>query len=137
MALASSASVTDNYGNAYGIDTRFPERISGIGIVSHDGANPSFQLAPGASRSASLVFSRSPGKSAVGNLYTADFSVVELQPIPGNNQLNVGSQYSLNYTKLSAGGLLGSNAMSNGAEKVNDITQGITTLLNAFSKKQH
>ncbi|MDE2148773.1 MAG: hypothetical protein KGJ55_02825 [Gammaproteobacteria bacterium] len=128
----SGATLTDNYGNSYGMDTRYATVI-GLGIVKHGSADARFVIAPGASRTATLVFSRWVGKTAVGNRYTADFSVVTLQPIPGNNQVRVGSTYTLNFPDLSSA-VVGGDALGNGAATASDVGKAVKSLLNVFAK---
>ena len=54
-----AATMTDNYGNTYSIDWRYPERIVGIAVISRSGVKGNFTIAPGSSRTASWIFSRS------------------------------------------------------------------------------
>jgi len=139
----SSPSITDNYGNAYSIDGRnageIASHIIGIGIVRREGADTSFVLAPGASRSASLIFNRGIARSgsgaAVGNQFTADVSVEELRVLPGSGRVEVGSQYSLNFEGLS-GSTFGNLGSAGGGVTPDDMVQGVGTLINAFGKKK-
>ncbi|WP_029923040.1 hypothetical protein [Nevskia soli] len=136
----SSPSITDNYGNAYRIDGNSTSNIIGIGIVRREGADTSFVLAPGASRSASLIFNRWIAKSgsgaAVGNQFTADVSVEQLRVLPGSGRVEVGGQYSLNFQGLS-GGAFGNLGSASGVG-TDDVVQGVGALIDAFSnKKKH
>lgn len=114
----SSASLVDNFGNAYAIDWKFRDRIVGIGILSGEGADASFVVQPGSSRTASLVFSHWPGKGSVGDTFNADFSVEQLEPIPGNNSVRTVATHALSFQGLHAG------------EAIN----GLDTLMKAFKK---
>jgi hypothetical protein len=130
-----AATLTDNYGNSYTIDgNNYRASVSGIGLISRDGADTGFLIAPGASRSASLIFNRWLGKTgtaaAVGNAYTADFAVEQLQVLQGSQRVQVAGQYSLNFPGLS-GGLPGSVTPG-----VSDIGEGIGALVSAFGKKK-
>ncbi len=123
----SASSLTDNFGNAYTIDWRYPQNISGIGIVNGREANASFVIAPGGERSASLVFSRPTGNTSVGNVFTADFPVEQLQAIPGQQKVSSQAQFTLNFTDLSGGVL--------GAASVDDLKGDVSKLFKALSGK--
>ncbi len=131
----SSASLVDNFGNSYGIDWKFKDRIIGIGVVSNEGADASFALQPGASRSASLVFDRWPGKGSVGDTFNADFSLEQLEPIPGNNSVRTVASHALNFTGLRAGQSMGGAASTSaGDDKAAAVVSGLGNLINALKK---
>lgn len=139
----SAPSITDNYGNAYSIDGRnageVASHIIGIGIVRREGADASFVLAPGASRSASLIFNRGIARSgsgaAVGNQFTANLSVEQLRVLPGSGRVEVGGQYSLSFEGLS-GSAFGNLGAAGGGASSDDVVRGVGTLINAFTKKK-
>lgn len=139
LPYSGSASITDNYSNVYGInwsDTN--SSVVSLGLIKGGHADTSFVIAPGASRSASLVFNRWLGKSgsaaAVGSQFTADVSVERLSVLPGSGRVEVGGQYSLNFQGLSSGAF--ANLGSAGGISTDDVVQGVGTLINAFSKKK-
>lgn len=134
----AAATMTDNYGNTYGIDWRWPQRISGIAVIGHDGVKGNFTIAPGSSRTASWIFSRDPGQTAVGTVFSADLPVEDLEPIPGQQKVKVGSQYSLNFTQLSGGvaGAVGTADPGDLNDRVNAFKDGVSSLLNVFTKKK-
>lgn len=132
-----AATMTDNYGNTYSIDWRYPERIVGIAVISRSGVKGNFTIAPGSSRTASWIFSRSVASTPVGNVFAADLPVEDLQPIPGQQKVRVGNQYSLDFQQLRGGslGLLGDgNGNGNRGEQA---AAGMGLLLDALSKKKH
>jgi hypothetical protein len=134
FAWGSAATLTDNYGNAYTIDGNNRANVIGIGLTSREGADTSFVVAPGASRSASFVFNRGIGRgssgsaAAVGSTFTADFSVEQLQVLPGSQRVQIGGQYSLDFPGLSSGLM--------GAGSADELGEGIGSLINAFTKKR-
>jgi hypothetical protein len=141
LPYAGSASITDNYANVYGInwsDTN--SSVVSIGLIKGGSADTSFVIGPGASRSASLVFNRWLGRSgsaaAVGNQFTVDVSVEQLQVLPGSGRVQQAGRYSLNFEGLSGGafGNLGSAGSAGG----DDVVQGVGVLLNVLSnRKKH
>lgn len=134
-----AATMTDNYGNTYNIDWRFPQRIVGIAVISRSGVKGNFTIAPGSSRTASWIFHRNVGSTPVGNAFTADLPVEDLIPIPGQQKVRVGNQYSLDFQQLHGGslGLLG-NSAGNGSDgqgnRVEQAAEGVSLLLNALKK---
>jgi hypothetical protein len=130
-----AATMTDNYGNTYSIDWRYPQRITGIAVISRSGVKGNFTIAPGSSRTASWIFSRSVGSTPVGNVFAADLPVEDLQPIPGQQKVRVGNQYSLDFQQLRGGspGLLGDGGSNRGEQ----AAAGLGLLLDALSKKKH
>ena len=139
LPYGGSASITDNYGNVYGINwSDTGNSVVGLGLIKGGSADTSFVLAPGASRSASLVFNRWLGRSgsaAAGSQFTADFSLEQLQVLPGSGRVQPAGQYSLNFQGLS-GSAFGSLGSPGGNATPNDIVQGLGTLINAFGKKK-
>lgn len=131
----SAATMTDNYGNAYNIDWRYPQRISGIAVISRSGVKGNFTIAPGSSRTASWIFNRNVGSTPVGNAFTADLPVEDLIPIPGQQKVRVGNQYSLDFQQLHGGSLsmLGNGSNSQG-NHVEQVAEGVGLLLNALKK---
>lgn len=138
-----AATMTDNYGNAYNIDWRFPQRIVGIAVIGHDGVKGNFTIAPGSSRTASWIFSRTTGSTPVGNAFNADLPVEDLIPIPGQQKVRVGNQYSLDFQQLHGGslGTLGNvvgNGVDNGTDvqgnRVEKVAEDVGLLLNALKK---
>lgn len=126
----SAASLTDNYGNGYRIDTRFQRNVVGLGLIRRAGVDASFVVAPGGRRDASLIFNRWVGKSAIGSQYSADFSVEQLQLLPGGRQVHEAGHYSISFSNLSGampGGALGS---------VGTPRPGLDGLLKLFSHKR-
>lgn len=134
----ASLSVTDNYGNAYGINWGDSASIVSLGQVRNNHADTSFVLAPGASRSASIIFNRWLGRSgsaaAVGNQFTADLSVVQLQILPGSGRVQEAGQYSLDFPGLSGSAF--ASLGSSGGVSSDDVVQGVGTLINAFTRKK-
>jgi len=133
----SSASLVDNFGNTYNIDWKFKDRIIGIGILSNEGADASFILQPGTSRTASLVFDRWPGKGSVGDAFNADFSLEQLEPIPGNNSVRTVATHSLSFPALRPGRMMGDADIpgGSGAEGAAAVVNGLGNLLNAIKKQ--
>lgn len=131
----SSASMVDNYGNGYSIDWRYPKNIVGIAVIGHDGVKGNFTIVPGSSRTASWILSLNPGNNALGNVFSAHLTIDDLQPIPGQQKVKVGNQYSLDFEQLSGGspGLLG-NATDGQGSRVEKAAEGIGLLLNALKK---
>jgi hypothetical protein len=129
----AAATMTDNYGNTYNIDWRYPQRIVGIAVISRNGVKGNFTIAPGSSRTASWIFSRSAGSTPVGNAFTADLPVEDLQPIPGQQKVRVGNQYSLDFQQLHGGslGMLGDGATGNREQ----VAEGVARLLQALEPK--
>lgn len=128
----SAATLTDNYGNAYLLDGNDRTSVSGIGLIERSSADANFVLTPGASRNASLIFNRWIGKSgsaaAVGNTFTADFSLAQMQVLPGSQRIEVAGQYSLNFPDLRSA-LIGTGA-------IDSLGEGIGNVLSAFSKRR-
>lgn len=134
----SSASLVDNFGNSYGIDWRFRDRIIGIGILSGEGADASFILPPGGNRMASLVFDRAPGKGSVGDIFNADFSLEQLEPVPGNNSVRTVATYSLSFPGLKVGALIGGGeipAPGGDAARAESVMRGVGNFINAMKKQ--
>jgi hypothetical protein len=131
----SSASLVDNFGNTYGIDWKYKDRIIGIGILSNEGADASFILQPGATRTASLVFDRWPGKGSVGDTFNADFSLEQLEPIPGNNSVKTVATHALSFPGLRTGQLIGGVAMPSGDGKAAAVVNGLGSLINSLKKQ--
>jgi hypothetical protein len=130
----SSASLVDNFGNTYGIDWKYKDRIIGIGIVSAQGADASFILQPGGSRTASLVFDRWPGNGSVGDAFNADFSLEQLEPIPGNNSVRTVATHALSFPELRPGHLMGASAPPGGDDKAAAVVNGVGNLINALKR---
>lgn len=136
-----AATMVDNYGNTYSIDWRWPQRIVGIAVIGRNGVKGNFTIAPGSSRTASWIFSLNPGKSAVGDVFSANLPVEDLEPIPGQQKVRVGNQYSLDFQQLRSGspGLLGDSTLGNGTTNPDDragkIAEGVHLLMDVFSKK--
>lgn len=130
-----AATMTDNYGNTYSIDWRYPQRIVGIAVISRSGVKGNFTIAPGSSRTASWIFSRSVASTPVGNVFAADLPVEDLQPIPGQQKVRVGNQYSLDFQQLRGGspGLLGDGGGNRGEQ----AAAGVGLLLDALARKKH
>lgn len=136
-----AATMTDNYGNAYSMDWRYPQRIVGIAVISRSGVKGNFTIAPGSSRTASWIFNRSVGSTPVGNVFTADLPVEDLQQIPGQQKVRVNNQYSLDFQQLGSGsasllsGITPDDGNGNPDSRAEKIEQGVGLLLNALSKK--
>jgi hypothetical protein len=131
----SAASLVDNFRNSYSIDWKYRDRIVGIGIIGGNEADASFIVPPGGSRAASLVFSRSPGRGSVGNTFNADFSLEQLEPIPGNNSVRTVATQALSFQALTLGQLIGGSAPTEPDQKVQDVVNGLGALVNALKKK--
>lgn len=131
----SSASLVDNFGNTYSIDWKYRDRIIGIGIVGGDSADASFVLQPGATRTASLVFARSPGKGSVGDTFNADFSLEQLEPIPGNNSVRTVATHAMTFQGLRPGQLAGAGALPGGDASTGAVLNGLGNLIDALKKR--
>jgi len=130
----SSASLVDNFGNTYSIDWKYRDRIIGIGILSGEGADASFILHPGESRTASLVFSRAPGKGSVGDAFNADFSLEQLEPVPGNNSVRTVATHSIAFQGLRSGTAAGGAIIPDAGNKAGAVITSLGNLMNALKK---
>jgi len=127
-----SGTMIDNHGNRYTIDWRYADRIKGIGLVSPGKADPQFVLNPGESRNAAFEYSRYVGKTAIGNVFTPDLAVEELQVL-SSQQVRSIREYSINYPNLTAGALMGDGSdalesINNVSEAGRQLTEGLKSL---------
>lgn len=101
----TSARVADEYGNSYfwGRAGTYDKSAQGIGTVTAREADAQFVLRPGEARMATFELVRyRPGRTAIGTTFTYDLTLVELQPLPGNQVRSV-RDYSVSFQALRAG----------------------------------
>ncbi|HWK75455.1 MAG TPA: hypothetical protein VNQ81_14345 [Povalibacter sp.] len=133
----SSGTMIDNYGNRYTIDWRYPNHVTGIGLVTSGKADPQFVLNPGESRNAAFEYSRYVGKTAIGTAFNPDLAVEQLQVLPSQQVRSI-REYSINYPNLSAGTLVGDG--SNALESINNVSEAgrqLTEGLKSLFKKKN
>lgn len=131
----NSGTMVDDQGNRYTIDWRAPDRVKGIGQVERGKADPQFVLNPGESRNASFEYSRYVGKTVIGNVFSPDLAVEQLQVL-SSQQVRSIREYNINYPNLTAGTLLGGNdaleTINNVGAAGRQLTEGLKSL---FKKK--
>jgi len=135
----NSGSMIDNYGNRYVIDWRYPDRVKGIGQVERSKADPQFVLNPGESRNATFEYSRYVGKTAIGNAFTPDLAVEQLEVLPSQQVRSI-REYSINYPNLTAGTLIGNadgNQVVEGINSVSEAGRQLTEGLKSLFKKKN
>jgi hypothetical protein len=102
---ASSAVITDNFGNRYASDTpSHGDGAKGIGIVRNDQADPQFVLRPGAS--GDVMFSLSRGRARtdrVGATFTLDLTIAQLDVLD-SRQVRTVREYAVGVPNLTASG---------------------------------
>ena len=101
----TSAAVADEHGNSYywGRAGTYDRSARGIGVVTAREADAQFVLRPGEARMATFELVRyRPGRTAIGTTFTYDLTLVELQPLPGNQVRSV-RDYSVSFQGLTAG----------------------------------
>lgn len=144
----NSGTMIDNNGNRYGIDWRVNNRVQGIGQAKSGSADPQFVLSPGQSRNATLEYSRYVGQTIIGNVFTPDFVIQQLEVLP-SRQIRPVRDYSISYANLTAGTMMGSSdatsgtgldqanevvgTLNNAAEAGRQLTEGLKSL---FKKKK-
>jgi hypothetical protein len=99
--VTGSSMSVDNLGNTYGWGRPGTHDVStqGIGVVEGRKADTQFRLAPGESREAVFAVIRyNVGRSAVGNSFTYNNTIAELQQ--QGNLVNVVKQYSVRFPHL-------------------------------------
>ena len=101
----TSATVADEYGNSYywGRAGTYDRSAQGIGTVTVREADAQFVLRPGEARMATFELVRyRPGRTAIGTTFAYGLTLVELQPLPGNQVRSV-RDYSVSFQGLRAG----------------------------------
>jgi hypothetical protein len=132
----NSGSMVDDHGNRYSIDSRYADRVKGIGQVSRNKADPQFVLSPGESRSATLEYSRYVGKTMIGTVFTPDLAVEQLEVLP-SQQIRSIREYSLNFANLTAGAMLGDvGDTANAVNSINEAGKQISEGLKSIFKKK-
>ena len=92
----------DELGQPYRRDANGEAR--GIGLITRDGIDPSFVLAPGESREFTLGLMRPWSRTqGLGRRYAMDFAISELRPLP-SRQVEVGREYSIAFSDLALDG---------------------------------
>jgi hypothetical protein len=94
-----SSAVTDNHGLPY----RWSSKAYGIGVVSRDGADPQFELAPGESREAAFegVLQYSMRRQVAGDVFTHDITIVQLASADGRRVREV-RDHAISFSGLTA-----------------------------------
>lgn len=134
----NSGTMIDNHGNRYTIDWRYPDRVKGIGLVERGKADPQFALNPGESRNATFEYSRYVGKTVIGNVFTPDLAIEQLEVL-SSQQVRSIREYSLSYPNLTAGMLVGNADGSQVAESINNVSEAgrqLTEGLKSLFKKK-
>jgi hypothetical protein len=108
---SSSSSAVDNFGNAYywGRSGTHDTSAKGIGYVTGRSADPQFVLQPGQTRSATFGLMRYDVKPPIGESYSYDVVIDELELLPGQ-QIRTARQNSISFANLTAGSFRGTTA---------------------------
>lgn len=94
-----SASMIDNQGNKYQ-----PASIGGMGKVSRSSADPQFVLSPGETRQATVVYRLHKAGKILGNAFTPDFVISQLEVLPSQQVRSV-RDYAVSFTGVPASAL--------------------------------
>lgn len=107
---ASTSTGMDNFGNAYswGRPGTHDTSFKGIGLVTGRSADPQFTLSPGQTRNATFNITRFNAALPVGNAFSYDTIIDELEIVAGQVVRTV-RQNSLNFQNLTAGTYTGSS----------------------------
>jgi hypothetical protein len=119
---ASSAGL-DNFGNGYtwGRPGTHDTSVKGIGILTGRSVDTQFALTPGQSRSATFNIIRFNAAPPIGNAWTYDVVIDEVEVLPGQ-VVRSARQNSLSFPSLTAG--------SNAAAGTADVASKVMDLLN-------
>lgn len=130
----NSGTMIDEHGNRYTIDSRYSDRVKGIGLVEPNRADPQFVLRPGEARDASFEFSRYVGaKGLLGTVFAPDLAIEQLE-ILSSQQVRSLREYSVSYRDLRQGSwALGAGEPNSAIEALNNVSEGLRSL---FKKKQ-
>jgi hypothetical protein len=99
-----SGAMDDDLGNHYTVDWRYREHVAGIGQVTRQQADAQFVLAPGASRTFTLVYQRYAGRNTqIARGYSPSLTLAQLESLsPG--QVRTAAEYSLNFFGMNLAG---------------------------------
>lgn len=136
---SQSSAAIDNFGNRYtwGRPGTHDTSVKGIGQVSSRKADPQFRLEPGQSRSATFGITRFSAVPPIGESWSYDVVIEELELLPGQ-QIRSVRQNSLNFANLAAGtftGLPGPAAVDALGNAVPaDATDAASKVIDLFNK---
>lgn len=141
---STTSSATDNFGNPFywGRAGTHDTSVKGIGIITGRGVDTQFSLAPGQSRNATFGLTRYNAAPPIGNAWTWDVVIDEVEILPGQ-VVRSARQNSLNFTNLSAGSFAGvtpagvagtSAADAAGATAPTDVTDVASKVIDLFNK---
>lgn len=123
-----SASMIDNQGNKYQ-----PMSISGMGKVSRSSADPQFVLSPGEYRQATVVYRLHKGGKILGNAFTPDFVISQLEILPSQQVRSV-RDYAVSFTGVATSPLGAAPGAVPG--EAPDAVEALKKLGDLFKKKK-
>ena len=118
---SGSSAGTDNFGNTYywGRAGTHDTSVKGMGIVTARSADTQFGLNPGQSRNATFTLVRYNAVAPIGDAWTYDVVIDELEILPGQ-QVRTLRQNSLNFRNVSAATTFSGTA-ANAEETANKV----------------
>lgn len=115
---------TDNYGHPYywGRAGTHDTSAQGIGILTGRGVGSSFALNPGEARAATFTVVRFNPTPPLGNAFTYDVVIAQLEVLPNGQQVRTVREHSLNFQNLTATGpVANTESISEAAQKIGDL----------------
>lgn len=125
-----SASMIDNQGNKY-----LPVSAKGIGTVSRSSADAQFVLRPGETRQATIEYRLHKAGVILGNAFTPDFVVEQLEILPSRQVRSV-RDYAVSFTGVGAGSLAAAPGQAGQAGQATDAAEAIRAIGDLFKKKK-
>lgn len=119
-----SASMIDNQGNKYQ-----PMSISGMGKVSRSSADPQFVLSPGEYRQATVVYRLHKAGKILGNAFTPDFVISQLEILPSQQVRSV-RDYAVSFTGVAT------SPLGAAPGEAPDAVEALKKLGDLFKKKK-
>jgi hypothetical protein len=123
---SASSAALDNFGNGYtwGRPGTHDTSVKGIGMITGRAVDTQFALTPGQSRNATFNIIRFNAAPPIGNAWTYDVVIDEVEVLPGQ-VVRSARQNSLNFANLTAGTFSGASAAATAIGSVTGTgTQG-------------
>jgi hypothetical protein len=126
---SGTSGATDNYGHPYywGRAGTHDTSVQGIGMLTGRSVDSSFVVNPGESRAATFTVARFNPAPPLGNAFTYDVVIAQLEVLPNGQQVRTVREHSLNFQDLRA------NTPTAGTESIGEAAQRIGDL---FRKKR-